>query len=78
MHRRSLIAGAAIATLDMGNHHERHRRCPDEDRPGEHAVLDLKQGRVVIQMFPDLAPKQVERIKSWRARDSTTTRRSIA
>ena len=25
--------------------------------------MDLKQGRVVIQMFPDLAPKHVERIK---------------
>src|SRR5271165_449145 len=26
--------------------------------------LDLKQGRVVIQLFPDLAPKHVERIKT--------------
>ena len=25
--------------------------------------MDLKQGRVVIQLFPDLAPKQVERVK---------------
>jgi cyclophilin family peptidyl-prolyl cis-trans isomerase len=26
--------------------------------------LDIKQGRVVIQLFPDLAPKHVERIKT--------------
>ena len=30
--------------------------------------MDLKQGRVVIQMFPDIAPKAVERIKTWLAR----------
>ncbi len=26
--------------------------------------MDLKQGRVVIEMFPDIAPKAVERIKT--------------
>ena len=32
--------------------------------PENTLYLDLKQGRVVIQLFPDLAPKHVERIKT--------------
>jgi peptidylprolyl isomerase len=32
--------------------------------PENTLYLDLKQGRVVIQMFPDIAPKHVERIKT--------------
>ena len=32
--------------------------------PENTLYLDLKQGRVVIQMLPDLAPKHVERIKT--------------
>ena len=32
--------------------------------PENTLYMDLKQGRVVIQMFPDLAPKHVERIKT--------------
>ena len=32
--------------------------------PENTILLDLKQGQVVIQMFPDLAPKHVERIKA--------------
>jgi peptidylprolyl isomerase len=43
----SEIAAAAQPTLD----------------PENTLYLDIKPGRVVIQMFPDLAPKHVERIK---------------
>src|SRR5215472_10996381 len=64
MHRRSLIAGAAIATLigefTMSNTADAQAK-PDLENT---LYLDLKQGRVVIQMFPDLAPKHVERVKT--------------
>ena len=29
--------------------------------------MDIKQGRVVIELFPDIAPMHVERIKTARA-----------
>ena len=58
MHRRTLIAGVALLPI----------ACAAEAQPAldpeNTLVLDLKQGQVVIQMFPDLAPKQVERIKT--------------
>jgi cyclophilin family peptidyl-prolyl cis-trans isomerase len=64
MLRRSLIVGAAIATLmgrmivsDTANAQAK----PDLENT---LYMDLKQGRVVIQMFPDIAPKAVERIKT--------------
>ena len=44
MLRRSLIAGAAIATLTGETHDERDRRRPDEARPGEHAVHGPEAG----------------------------------
>jgi len=63
MRRRKMIAAAgAVATLTTGT-------TMSEDAAAQTANLedtiymDIKQGRVVIQMFPDLAPLHCERIK---------------
>lgn len=37
---------------------------PPATDPENTLYLDLKSGRVVIQMFPELAPKHVERVKT--------------
>jgi peptidylprolyl isomerase len=63
MHRRSLIAGAAIATLTGGPIMSDTASAQPKSDPENTLYLDLKQGRVVIEMFPDIAPKHVERIK---------------
>src|ERR1700759_2290459 len=64
MHRRSLIAGAAIVSLTgtiiMSDTEDAQTKADPENT----LYMDLKQGRVVIQMFPDIAPKHVERIKA--------------
>jgi peptidylprolyl isomerase len=63
MRRRTLIASAgAIATLTGGTIMSGPGNAQATD-PENTIYLDLKQGRVVIQMFPDLAPAHVERIK---------------
>jgi peptidylprolyl isomerase len=63
MRRRTLIASAgAIATLTTGaimSDSTTAQGASLEDT----IYLDIKQGRVVIQLFPDLAPLHVERIK---------------
>ena len=64
MHRRSLIAGAAIATLTGEIIMSDTADAQTKPDPENTLYMDLKQGRVVIQMFPDLAPKAVERIKT--------------
>ena len=58
MHRRTLIAG--LAALPVAGAAVAQPALDPENT----LVLDLKQGQVVIQMFPDLAPKHVERIKT--------------
>ena len=45
--------------------------------PENTLYMDLKQGRVVIQMFPDSRRSTSSGSRRWRARVSTTTRRSI-
>ena len=64
MHRRSLIAGAAIATLTGSFTMSDTADAQTKTDPENTLYMDLKQGRVVIQMFPDIAPKAVERIKT--------------
>ncbi len=64
MLRRSLIAGAAIATLTGGDIMSDTANAQTKPDPENTLYMDLKQGRVVIQMFPDIAPKAVERIKT--------------
>ncbi len=63
MLRRSLIAGAAIAILTGGTIMSDTADAQTKSDPENTLYMDLKQGRVVIQLFPDLAPKHVERIK---------------
>src|SRR6185437_1422893 len=64
MHRRSLIAGAAIVTLTGGLTMSETTEAQTKLDPQNTLYMDLKQGRVVIELFPDLAPKAVERIKT--------------
>ena len=62
--RRSLIAGAAIATLTGEMMMSDSAEAQTKPDPENTLYMDLKQGRVVIQMFPDIAPKAVERVKT--------------
>jgi len=58
MLRRTLIA--AVPALALAEPAFAQQPALD---PENTLVLDLKTGQVIIQMFPDLAPKHVERIK---------------
>ena len=60
MHRRSLIAAAGATLLAPVGASAQTRPASD---PENTLYMDLKYGRVVIQMFPDLAPKHVAQIK---------------
>ena len=60
MRRRSLLATIAMGTLMSET---AGAQTPPLD-PQNTAYMDLKDGRVVIQMLPDLAPKHVERVKT--------------
>src|SRR3984957_470640 len=64
MHRRTLIAGAAIASLIRGVTMSDTASAQPKSDPENTLYLDLKQGRVVIEMFPDIPPKHVERYKT--------------
>ena len=64
MHRRSLIAGAAIVSLTGTIIMSDTADAQTKSDPENTLYMDLKQGRVVIEMFPDIAPKAVERIKT--------------
>lgn len=64
MLRRNLIAGAAVATLARGTFMSESAEAAPKLDPENTLYMDLKYGRVVIQMYPDIAPKTVERIKT--------------
>jgi peptidylprolyl isomerase len=69
MQRRSLIAGLtssaiAITILVKGTFMSEPAAAQPKLDPENTLYLDIKQGRVVIQLFPDIAPKTVERIKT--------------
>src|SRR3954454_25257375 len=64
MHRRSLIAGAAIATSIGKIIMSDTANAQQKTDPENTLYIDLKQGRVVIEVVPDIAPKAVERIKT--------------
>jgi len=64
MRRRNLIASVgAIATLTTGTIMSDTADAQAAIDPENTIYMDIKQGRVVIQLFPDLAPAHVERIK---------------
>ena len=62
MHRRTLIAASAIATLSLGLNMTADAE-PKLDLNNT-IYMDLKYGRVVIECFPDIAPLAVARIKT--------------
>ncbi|HEY0423177.1 MAG TPA: peptidylprolyl isomerase [Rhodopila sp.] len=57
MHRRTLIAATAAAAVSA-------RALAQSNELEDTIYLDLKQGRVVILLLPDVAPLHVERIKT--------------
>jgi peptidylprolyl isomerase len=59
MLRRTLLATLAMGTLMSET---AGAQTPQLD-PNNTVYMDLKDGRVVIQLRPDLAPKAVERVK---------------
>ena len=68
MRRRTLIASTGIVSLGafatasfMGQTAQAQTQTAD---PENMLYLDIKQGRVIIQLLPDLAPAHVERIKT--------------
>jgi len=62
MHRRSLLAAAAMAAASLAPVFPALAQTPKTD-PENTLFLDLKDGRVVIQLLPDIAPLHVARIK---------------
>ena len=60
MHRRALLATATATALFGASMSDAQAATPDLENE---LYLDLKDGRVVIQLFPDIAPKHVERAK---------------
>jgi peptidylprolyl isomerase len=65
MRRRTLIASAgAIATLTTGTIMSENADAQGTSPDLENTIyMDVRYGRVVIQLFPDLAPGHIERIK---------------
>ena len=70
MRRRTLIASTGIVSLGafatasfMGQTAQAQAQTQTAD-PENMLYLDIKQGRVIIQLLPDLAPAHVERIKT--------------
>jgi peptidylprolyl isomerase len=65
MRRRSILATTAaslIATLFLGA--PMSEAAPTQADLDNQIYLDLKDGRVTIQLLPELAPKHVERVKT--------------
>ncbi len=62
--RRLVLASAfAALTLMMGTLMSDPAAAQPKLDPENTLYMDLKGGRVVIQLYPDLAPKHVERVK---------------
>ena len=62
MDRRAFLATIAIGTLMSEATPSNTEAQPAED-PNNTIYMDLKGGRVVIRLRPDIAPKHVERVK---------------
>jgi peptidylprolyl isomerase len=61
--RRLALATAFATTLTMGTLMSDPSAAQQKLDPENTLYMELKNGRVVIQLFPDLAPKHVERVK---------------
>ena len=66
MRRRTLIASTAIAPFLIGRTSMTEPAAAQQPKldPENTIYMDLKYGRVVIEMFPDIAPQHVQRIKT--------------
>ena len=66
MQRRYLLLTALIgATMSDANAQSTSQSSPASGQDPQNTIyLDIKYGRVVIRLRPDLAPKHVERIKT--------------
>lgn len=58
--RRRVLAAAVFSTTFLGMTMSNAEAAPDLENT---IYLDLKDGRVVIQLLPELAPKHVARVK---------------
>ena len=66
MFRRTLLAASLATPLMMGitmSDADAQIALPPGEDPHNTLVMDLKDGRVLIRLRPDLAPKHVERVK---------------
>ncbi|ONG55891.1 peptidylprolyl isomerase [Pseudoroseomonas deserti] len=63
MNRRTLLASTFAATGIMMTEATTNEAAAQDDRENT-LFFDLKDGRVVIKLRPDLAPQHVERIKT--------------
>ncbi len=62
--RRTALASAfAATTLAVGTSAPERAAAQPKLDPENTLYMDLKNGRVVIQLFPDLAPQHVARVK---------------
>jgi peptidylprolyl isomerase len=57
---KTLLASLALLALTLT--HAAHAQAPKAD-PENTLVIELKTGRVLVQLRPDLAPKHVARVK---------------
>jgi peptidylprolyl isomerase len=66
MRRRDLIAASAVASFMIGQTSMSEPASAQQPKldPENTIYMDLKYGRVVIELFPDIAPKTVQRIKT--------------
>jgi len=67
MHRRTLIASTAALVIAAPGFAPQAFAPPafaDDNDPENTMYLDLKQGRVIIRLLPDVAPKTVAQIKT--------------
>jgi peptidylprolyl isomerase len=66
MRRRTLIASSAVTTFMIGQASMSKPASAQQPKldPENTIYMDLKYGRVVIEMFPDIAPQTVQRIKT--------------
>ena len=62
MQRRTLLASLALGAMMSDAIPDASAQTPALD-PQNTVYMDLKDGRVVIRLRPDLAPKHVERVK---------------
>jgi peptidylprolyl isomerase len=61
MYRRGLIVSGVVTSLGFAGAGSARAQVSD---PENTIYLDLKQGRVVIELLPDVAPKHVAQIKA--------------